>query len=318
MKKKESRFDDENVQTCPDWATLTQKFDALPKSVWRRDEFGEVYHKGWIFRGHKRESYPLEPSIERAYPYCDWAEAEYKILREFQSKARMHVNPAQIPPTEYKLGWLPLMQHYGAPTRLLDFTYSPYVALYFALRNRVNNESDYAEIWAIDAAALREQAAITSREADQKSTEQKADSAEGHKVSFRLADAASALQQAQEEEASWDALIAHALDPCGTRRQLFNGNGFVAVAMPPLQNSRLSSQQGLFLFNGAEDSTFESSLEGMMANAEQQWYQRFRVPEKALEKIEEQLFQFNIHDLSLFPDIEGLAGFVRQKIRLHW
>ena len=26
----------------------------------------------------------------------------------------------------------------------------------------------------------------------------------------------------------------------------------------------------------------------------------------------------NIHDLSLFPDIEGLAGFIRQKIRLHW
>jgi hypothetical protein len=26
----------------------------------------------------------------------------------------------------------------------------------------------------------------------------------------------------------------------------------------------------------------------------------------------------NVHDLSLFPDTEGLAGFVRQKIRLHW
>jgi hypothetical protein len=56
----------------------------------------------------------------------------------------------------------------------------------------------------------------------------------------------------------------------------------------------------------------------MMQGEKQQWYKRFRVPEDALEKVEEQLFQFNIHDLSLFPDIEGLAGFVRQKIRLHW
>jgi len=40
--------------------------------------------------------------------------------------------------------------------------------------------------------------------------------------------------------------------------------------------------------------------------------------ERALEQVEEQLFRFNVHDLSLFPDIEGLAGFVLQKIRLHW
>jgi hypothetical protein len=88
--------------------------------------------------------------------------------------------------------------------------------------------------------------------------------------------------------------------------------------IPPLQNPRLSSQQGVFLPNGAQDLTFETSLEFMMQDVEQQWYRRFRVPEDALGKVEEQLFQFNIHDLSLFPDIEGLAGFVRQKIRLHW
>jgi hypothetical protein len=28
--------------------------------------------------------------------------------------------------------------------------------------------------------------------------------------------------------------------------------------------------------------------------------------------------QVNIHDLALFPDMEGLAGFIKQKIRLHW
>ena len=46
------------------------------------------------------------------------------------------------------------------------------------------------------------------------------------------------------------------------------------------------------------------------------WYKRFRVPAAQLTKIEGKLFQYNIHDLSLFPDTEGLAGFVKQKLRL--
>jgi hypothetical protein len=243
---------------------------------------------------------------------------EYKILREFQSKARMHMDPSHIPQTEYKLGWLSIIQHYGAPTRLLDFTYSPYVALYFALRNRQPNESPYAEVWAIDAATLRVQAAKTSREADEQIRAHKGNLIKLGKMSLRPEDAVSPLQAAREEDALWEALIREALDPCGTRREHFNRNGFVAVALPPVQNPRLSSQQGVFLFNGAESLTFEFSLESMMEGVEKEWYRRFRVPENALEVIEEHLFQHNIHDLSLFPDTEGLAGFVRQKVRLHW
>jgi len=96
-RKRQSRFG-ENIRICADWATLTNEFEALPKPVLRRDEDGEIYRQGWIFRGHKRESYSLAPSIERAYPYCDWAEAEYKILLEFRSKARMHMDPVVVDP----------------------------------------------------------------------------------------------------------------------------------------------------------------------------------------------------------------------------
>jgi hypothetical protein len=79
------------------------------------------------------------------------------------------MDPRQLPPKtpEHKLDWLAIMQHYGAPTRLLDFTYSPYVALYFALRNREENELDYAEVWGINADALMERAYQVSREADE-------------------------------------------------------------------------------------------------------------------------------------------------------
>jgi hypothetical protein len=317
-KNRKSRFK-ENVIVCATWADIARQFDELPKPTWKRNEEGEPYHEGWIFRGHQSEIYRLAPSIERAYPYIGWEEAEYKILREFMSKARMHMDSAQIPEVEDRLGWLAIIQHYGAPTRLLDFTYSPYVALYFALRNRKVGESKYAEVWGIDEAALRKQASETSRQADKKIRERKGEALKGRSVSFmRPEDFASPLQQVQDEDERWDALIRNALDPCGIRREHFNSNGFVAVALPTVHNPRLSSQQSLFLFNGAQGSLFENSLDLMMQTVEQKWYKRFRVPEQALEEMEMQLFQVNIHDLSLFPDIEGLAGFVRQKARLHW
>jgi FRG domain len=169
---------------------------------------GSLITKGGSSGGARARFTGLRPQSERAYPYIGWEEAEYKILGEFMSKARMHMDPAQIPEVEDRLGWLAIIQHYGAPTRLLDFTYSPYVALYFALRNRKVGESKYAEVWGIDEAALRKQAAETSRQADKKIRERKGETLKDHSVSFmRPEDFASSLQQVQDEEERWDALI---------------------------------------------------------------------------------------------------------------
>lgn len=224
----------------------------------------------------------------------------------------------QLPPTDDRLAWLAILQHYGGPTRLLDFTYSPYIALYFALRDREDKESEFVDVWGIDEPILREQAERISRDADRKIRDRKLAAPVKRKVSFAPDDAISSLQLEAKEEQHLELLVRNALDPCGTRRNHFNREGFIATASPPVQNPRLSSQQGVFLLNGAEGSTFERSLEMMMSEVKAEWYRRFRVPATALKEIEQELFQFNIHDLSLFPDIEGLARFVRQKVRLHW
>jgi len=195
----------------------------------------------------------------------------------------MHLDPSQVPDSDNKLGWLAIMQHYGAPTRLLDFTYSPYVALYFALRNHDENKSKHAEVWGIDAAALREKAGKTSWAADKEIMKKNGRPFKSHRVSFSLDDFASGLQQIQGDDERWETEIRNALAPCGVRREYFNSAGFVSVASPPLQNARLSSQQGVFLLNGAEGLTFEESLELMMQGIARPWYKRFR----ALPDIEE-------------------------------
>jgi hypothetical protein len=62
-----------------------------------------------------------------------------------------HLAPQSIPRSD--LVTLALMQHYGVPTRLLDVTRSPYVALYFAVRDALK-EAD-AAVWAFYCANIR-------------------------------------------------------------------------------------------------------------------------------------------------------------------
>jgi hypothetical protein len=83
-------------------------------------------------------------------------------------------------------------------------------------------------------------------------------------------------------------------------------------------NHRLASQQGVFLVNCAESLSFGESLKKMMATHTSEWCKRFDITADAVPHIEQRLFQMNIHEQSLFPDTEGLAGFIRQKVRLHW
>jgi len=206
------------------------------------------------------------------------------------------------------------MQHYGVPTRLLDFTFSPYIALYFALRNFVGPREQPVHVLAIDATALRNVAQNISIEADKKEREAE----EPPLVSLNPESFTTDRDAWQHDHEYSDKMISDAIAPSPIQRSYFNERGFVATASPNLQNPRLSSQQGLFLVNGAEGHSLYESLFKMMNGSTGEWYRLFAVPIKVLPPIERKLFQMNIHDLSLFPDMEGVAGFVRQKARLHW
>lgn len=71
-------------------------------------------------RNHQRN---IEPSV------YDVREAD--CIRKFRRSAHQFLD--HLPVNTAKLPWLAIMQHFGAPTRLVDFTYSPLVALYFAV-----------------------------------------------------------------------------------------------------------------------------------------------------------------------------------------
>src|SRR5262245_26223226 len=104
------------------------------------------YHN-WAFRGQRDASLPLFSALSRYFLtyHIDpnaWTDQEERILRIFKRKAT-HFLP-HFPARDDDLQWLALMQDHGAPTRLLDFTWSPYVAAFFALHNATGD----AVIWA--------------------------------------------------------------------------------------------------------------------------------------------------------------------------
>jgi hypothetical protein len=110
---------------------------------------------GWYIRGQSNELWPLRPSLLRNFGDINVERAlgiEFGATRRFMSQYHLHSPSDGIDKSKWSaIGWWMLMQHYSCPTRLLDWTLSPYVALYFAVEQFP--ESDGA-VWFFPSSAL--------------------------------------------------------------------------------------------------------------------------------------------------------------------
>jgi len=165
------------------WEEIVECLGHLPSpeiSVEFNSDAGgtDIKVKEWVFRGLKSSCYELQPSIEREVEYkagMEWPVLEELVSSEFKARARMHMGQPLIPDEGNAFNWLALMQHYAIPTRLLDFTYSPFVALYFAVRDSQRQViharklkepcgRKYVRLWAVNAVAVNNQFVRTSVE----------------------------------------------------------------------------------------------------------------------------------------------------------
>ena len=94
-----------------------------------------------IFRGHSSASYELMASVGRIKGYS--LEKEENLFLEFKKLYRPYTR--ECPETDLEL--LFMAQHYGVPTRLLDWTFNPLIALYFATKD---NRDDDGKIYSIN------------------------------------------------------------------------------------------------------------------------------------------------------------------------
>lgn len=142
----------------------SKPYDEIHVSTWK--EFTKCIsdhkYREWIYRGQSDYTWELNTSIERLFDkgitlgqryyiklgkltFDKRSRYESKLLDEFIRTAHLYID--SLPKKKNALEWLSIMQHYGVPTRLLDFTYSPYIAAFFAVES---GESD-AAIYALSA-----------------------------------------------------------------------------------------------------------------------------------------------------------------------
>jgi len=122
-------------------------------------------YSNWAFRGERDERWPLYSSLSRylknfGVSNLAWPAQEERILRIFKRKAHQYM--VQPPDPDDDFQWLALMQHHGAPTRLIDFTWSPYVAAFFALERSL----DDGVVWALNPARVDSTRAPRHRQMD--------------------------------------------------------------------------------------------------------------------------------------------------------
>ncbi|MFM0317787.1 FRG domain-containing protein [Paraburkholderia nemoris] len=104
------------------------------------------------FRGcGKHPDHRLEPTLLRHKDVkaktMDPLQLEYRLRMRFLQTSAPFLS--STPATDFD--WLFLQQHYGVPTRLLDWTENPFIALYFALSSSKDNEN--ACVWMLDPLA---------------------------------------------------------------------------------------------------------------------------------------------------------------------
>jgi hypothetical protein len=248
--------------------------------VQRWNELNEVLYTGawkdslqrfrsdYVYRGLPSAQYDLQTSLIRLGENS--AEVEQHLLRAFRRYAYRYATFA-----DSIWNWLALAQHHGLPTRLLDFTYSPYVALHFATADRSCIDED-AVVWCVDYV---------------------------RSVQF-LPETLQAILR--DEGAS--AFTAEMLSSAAQSLPTFEGLSdmpFVAFFEPPSFDERIVNQFALFALMSHAATHLDNWLQdrGDLAF-------RVIIPARLKAEVRDKLDQANITERVLLPGLDGLSAWL--------
>lgn len=224
----------------------------------------------YAFRGMSDAAFPLTTSLRRLGG--DFAMLEQHLLRNFRKYA--HRTAA---PRDSIWNWMAVAQHHGLPTRLLDWTFSPLVAMHFAT-SRLSAYDRDAVIWSVDFVAA-------------------------HRM---LPDPLRALLDAEGGEVFTVEMLDRGAPTLAELARLAPEE-FVLFFEPPSLDERIVNQFALFSVSSRPETSLEDWL-----HAHPSLYRRIVIPSAMKWEVRDRLDQANITERVLFPGLDGLSDWLRR------
>ena len=218
------------------------------------------------WRGHAKADWRLQAQVHRRDPKRQYGEAT--LIGHFVSRApsRSH---RPCPDADDYLRWLFLAQHYGLPTRLLDWTENPLIAAYFAVRDHHADEDGC--IWALWPTGL-------------------------NRTFVDYLDGLVMMQNPRTAQIAENAVTGN------------ESPERIIIAIDGQEiDPRMLAQMSRFTLHSEPEP-----LEFMPDSPK--WLRQYVIPKNAKAKIRAQLSALGIRRSNLFPDLENLAGELRDAI----
>ena len=265
----EGTLNDFSIKTIKTW----EDFLRLP----------HLSEDDWIYRG-QAENWPLRTSLERACGRSnihlkDAPSIEKVLITNFRRRYDGNDQQFVLSDTLYCLA---LMQHHGAPTRLLDWTYSPYVALYFALEFCCGS----SVVWCVNQTWWSKQARAIVGDTNYE-------------------------QRSNYETRNDDSFV-----PLYMRDKPYR---MVYLENPFFFNQRLNIQQGVFLCSGNVAVPFEENLRALEGCYHESAVIKVICEITIEERLRamKELHKMNIHRESLFPGLDGFAQALSHRLWMY-
>ncbi len=251
------------------WSELN---DALFQDTWNAAI--HRFRSNFAYRGDPVAAWDLRTGLMRLGG--NFAELEGHMLRNFKKYAQ-----ADAVREDSVWNWLAVAQHHGLPTRLLDWTYSPYVALHFATVDLKYYEQD-GIVWCANYVELHKRLPKKLRDvlAGERSN------------SFTV-------EMLQRGAPSLAALAKLSREP------------FALFLEPPSLDARIVNQFALFSMMSTPDALFDQYLHKRAAHL----VRRIIIPASLKWEIRDKLDQANITERVLFPGLDGLSSWLKRHYR---
>lgn len=286
------------------------------------DDIFKLYNRflmAFVFRGHGSAKWSMASSLERMAKRFHPNRIvnavngyEEDSLKEFKWKYPIY-EKNHIPADIEVIEWLSIMQHYGAPTRMVDFSYSLYVALFMAMDSLLENED--SAVWCINHLVCRNLFIKDKKDLQRKCKDK------------------DEMDSCIYEEAN--SVLLDNLSNQSSREY----NKGIFLVKPHMANERIARQQGLFAIQSDPNSNFEDNLFSVVSNRvpivkpiqEIIDYSysshmgrpndfaliKIVIPKQFRWDIFRSLEQMNISAETMYPGVEGLAKSMnRQRYKL--